>query len=190
MAQARRDRRRPMAARRTFTGYSPAPIHRRMPIDRTVSGRLGIALPLAPAPTGQSVLLALAIRLAMIGPQRESRRFHAGSQTRNPMTSGSAWRRATSCRRRSRMRARCCMRHSPGPPTGWSFARFMTATGAPRRAFRHSIRTSRVEPESTDRFFRTGSSGGWRSVLSPAQAGRIERTHAGTMARLGYLPPS
>lgn len=46
------------------------------------------------------------------------------------------------------------------------------------------------QPESTDRFFRTGSSGGWRSVLSPAQAGRIERTHAGTMARLGYLPPS
>lgn len=42
-------------------------------------------------------------------------------------------------------------------------------------------------PESTGPFFGTGRIGHWRSVLSPAQAARIERDHATTMRRLGYL---
>lgn len=47
--------------------------------------------------------------------------------------------------------------------------------------FHENVRTS-------DRFFRRGVAGGWRDTLSTAQAGRIERDHAATMARLGYLP--
>jgi len=37
------------------------------------------------------------------------------------------------------------------------------------------------------RFFRQGQAGAWRSILSVAQAGRLEKDHAEVMARLGYL---
>jgi aryl sulfotransferase len=37
------------------------------------------------------------------------------------------------------------------------------------------------------RFFRQGTAGGWRSVLSAAQVERVERDHGAVMARLGYL---
>ena len=40
---------------------------------------------------------------------------------------------------------------------------------------------------ATAPFFRTGRSGGWREVLSPAQAARIVRDHAAEMRRFGYL---
>lgn len=40
---------------------------------------------------------------------------------------------------------------------------------------------------TADRFFRRGIAGGWRDTLSPTQAGRLERQHGDTMARLGYL---
>ena len=36
-------------------------------------------------------------------------------------------------------------------------------------------------------FFRSGAEGGWRSRLTPAQAGRIEARHGEVMRRLGYL---
>ncbi|CAK0744923.1 Sulfotransferase domain-containing protein [Azospirillaceae bacterium] len=36
-------------------------------------------------------------------------------------------------------------------------------------------------------FFRRGVAGGWRDVLTPDQAARIERDHEAVMARLGYL---
>ena len=39
-------------------------------------------------------------------------------------------------------------------------------------------------------FFRRGRAGGWKSVLSAAQAARIERAHAEWMVRLGYLEAS
>ncbi len=41
---------------------------------------------------------------------------------------------------------------------------------------------------ATAPFFRTGASGGWRAVLTDAQARRIERDHAPEMRRFGYLP--
>jgi aryl sulfotransferase len=41
--------------------------------------------------------------------------------------------------------------------------------------------------DSTDRFFRSGKAGGWREVLTPGQAARIERDHGAVMARFGYL---
>jgi aryl sulfotransferase len=41
--------------------------------------------------------------------------------------------------------------------------------------------------DRTERFFRSGTAGGWRDVLTPAQAGRIERDHGEVMARFGYL---
>lgn len=37
------------------------------------------------------------------------------------------------------------------------------------------------------RFFRQGRAGAWRSVLSAAQAGRLEEDHGEVMTRLGYL---
>lgn len=40
---------------------------------------------------------------------------------------------------------------------------------------------------SSERFFRAGRAGGWRGVLSPEQARRIERDHGAVMARFGYL---
>jgi len=38
-----------------------------------------------------------------------------------------------------------------------------------------------------ERFFRKGVAGGWRQVLTPQQARRIETDHARQMTRLGYL---
>ncbi|WP_297371417.1 sulfotransferase domain-containing protein [Acidocella sp.] len=37
-----------------------------------------------------------------------------------------------------------------------------------------------------EKFFRAGRAGGWREVLSPAQAARIERDHGEVMRGLGY----
>lgn len=42
-------------------------------------------------------------------------------------------------------------------------------------------------PETAQRFFRSGTAGGWRETLSAAQVARIERDHGAVMARLGYL---
>jgi len=39
---------------------------------------------------------------------------------------------------------------------------------------------------TTAKFFRQGRVGGWRNILSSAQAARIERRHTATMQRLGY----
>lgn len=41
--------------------------------------------------------------------------------------------------------------------------------------------------DRTEHFFRSGKAGGWREVLTPAQAARIERDHGEVMARFGYL---
>lgn len=38
-----------------------------------------------------------------------------------------------------------------------------------------------------DRFFTRGKPGGWRDVLTPTQAARIESAHAEMMTRMGYL---
>lgn len=43
-------------------------------------------------------------------------------------------------------------------------------------------------PTATAPFFRKGKAGGWRTVLSVAQAARIEADHGEVMERLGYLP--
>lgn len=43
------------------------------------------------------------------------------------------------------------------------------------------------KPSRMARFFRRGEAGGWRSVLSPDQAARIEHSHGPIMSRLGYL---
>ena len=42
-------------------------------------------------------------------------------------------------------------------------------------------------PPGRGAFFRQGRAGGWREVLSAAQAGRVEAAHGVQMARLGYL---
>lgn len=42
-------------------------------------------------------------------------------------------------------------------------------------------------PDTAERFFRAGRAGGWRDVLSAEQAATIERDHAETMRRFGYL---
>lgn len=39
----------------------------------------------------------------------------------------------------------------------------------------------------SERFFHTGKSGSWRSVLSAAQVSRLEKAHGPMMARFGYL---
>ncbi len=39
----------------------------------------------------------------------------------------------------------------------------------------------------SEKFFRSGRSGGWRDKLTPEQAARIERDHAAQMKRFGYL---
>jgi len=41
----------------------------------------------------------------------------------------------------------------------------------------------------SERFFRSGRSGGWQDKLTPEQVARIERDHAEQMRRFGYLPP-
>ena len=43
---------------------------------------------------------------------------------------------------------------------------------------------------NSERFFRSGRAGGWREVLTPAQAAAIERDHGEQMRRFGYLPPA
>lgn len=40
---------------------------------------------------------------------------------------------------------------------------------------------------NSERFFRSGKSGGWRDKLTPSQASAIERDHAVQMKRFGYL---
>lgn len=40
----------------------------------------------------------------------------------------------------------------------------------------------------SQRFFRSGRAGGWREILSPAQAAAIEAEHGEQMRRFGYLP--
>lgn len=42
-------------------------------------------------------------------------------------------------------------------------------------------------PPSVRRFFRRGTSGGWRDVLSPSQVDRIIADHSEAMIRFGYL---
>ncbi len=42
---------------------------------------------------------------------------------------------------------------------------------------------------NSQRFFRSGRAGGWREVLTPAQAAAIETVHGEQMRRFGYLPP-
>lgn len=44
------------------------------------------------------------------------------------------------------------------------------------------------EKVNGDYFFRRGRAGGWRDVLTPAQASRIVADHGRVMRRLGYLP--
>ena len=41
---------------------------------------------------------------------------------------------------------------------------------------------------NSQRFFRSGRSGGWREKLTPAQSQVIERVHGEQMRRFGYLP--
>lgn len=41
--------------------------------------------------------------------------------------------------------------------------------------------------QHSQRFFRSGKSGGWREALTPEQVARIERTHREQMRRFGYL---
>ena len=41
--------------------------------------------------------------------------------------------------------------------------------------------------DASERFFRSGRSGGWKDALTPEQAKRIERDHREQMKRFGYL---
>jgi hypothetical protein len=41
--------------------------------------------------------------------------------------------------------------------------------------------------QHSERFFRSGQSGGWRDKLTPDQAARIEQDHGAQMKRFGYL---
>lgn len=45
----------------------------------------------------------------------------------------------------------------------------------------------RERPGAAKRFFREGRAGGWREVLSAAQAGALEAAHGAMMRELGYL---
>ncbi|HVL68894.1 MAG TPA: sulfotransferase domain-containing protein [Vicinamibacterales bacterium] len=86
------------------------------------------------------------------------------------------------------------------------FARVLAASGRPVEGPRleRAIERSRFEalqaqerhfdfrerPQySTGSFFATGTSGGWRTVLSDAQVGRIVDAHGSVMRRLRYLAP-
>ena len=42
-------------------------------------------------------------------------------------------------------------------------------------------------PDTAERFFVSGRAGGWRDMLSPLQAGIVERDHQDVMRRFGYL---
>jgi hypothetical protein len=46
----------------------------------------------------------------------------------------------------------------------------------------------RERTETSERFFRAGKAGQWRSVLSPAQIDRMVARHREQMERFGYLP--
>ena len=45
----------------------------------------------------------------------------------------------------------------------------------------------RERPQNAERFFRRGTSGGWRDTLTAAQAERIAAAHGEVMRRFGYL---
>lgn len=47
--------------------------------------------------------------------------------------------------------------------------------------------TFKEKPPKAEAFFRSGKSGGWRSILSDAQAARLIEKHHAVMQRLGYL---
>jgi hypothetical protein len=48
----------------------------------------------------------------------------------------------------------------------------------------------RERPGKTEKFFRQGQSGGWRSKLTAEQAQQIMTDHAAVMRRFGYLDAS
>jgi hypothetical protein len=50
-----------------------------------------------------------------------------------------------------------------------------------RDGFREGVRQRAIP------FFRSGTAGGWRTSLLPAQLARIEQDHGETMRRLGYI---
>lgn len=62
-----------------------------------------------------------------------------------------------------------------------------TAFGRLQRLEQHSGFSEWPRETATRPFFGVGRSGVWRSVLSAAQAARIETDHGEMMARLGYL---
>lgn len=86
---------------------------------------------------------------------------------------------------------------------GAVLARIATHLGqpAPLGAVAGAVETSRFErlareeresgfreiPDSAERFFVSGRTGGWRGVLTPRQAARIERDHEAVMRRFAYL---
>lgn len=61
------------------------------------------------------------------------------------------------------------------------------ATRFDRLSREEAQRGFREKPDSAERFFHTGRSGGWREILTPDQAARIVADHAAMMERFGYL---
>lgn len=52
-----------------------------------------------------------------------------------------------------------------------------------RHGFRENVSVT------SDRFFRQGTAGQWKQVLTPEQVARIVNDHRDQMNRFGYVPP-
>jgi hypothetical protein len=75
---------------------------------------------------------------------------------------------------------------------GWdapdsAVARTVEATRFDRLAAKERREGFIESAPKTERFFRSGKSGGWRAALSAEQVARLEREHAELMTRFGYL---
>lgn len=75
---------------------------------------------------------------------------------------------------------------------GWNASEAVIARAVETTRFEELAARERREgffggAAQTRRFFHTGKSGSWRSVLSAAQASQLEQAHGAMMARFGYL---
>ena len=62
----------------------------------------------------------------------------------------------------------------------------LEAASFPELSRQEGLAGFRERPRSASRFFRQGTAGGWKEVLTTEQSLTLEENHGHTMARLGY----
>ncbi len=73
------------------------------------------------------------------------------------------------------------------PTSDEAIAGAVTATRFDRLADQERQHGFAEIPDTASKFFVSGRAGGWRDILTPEQAARVERDHETVMRRFGYL---